>query len=466
MNKGLKKMMATSAACIVMSGSFIGGSARVLAEQYYGWDDGTGENSPFPLYVTPKDASNQEESKVVYCFNKDKKWPEVWEKNIYPNPDEAPSALPIYDKNEGTDVLFKTLNSKIKVTNPTAALLAVLENGYPSKKSEEVTQRVTQLAIWYFTDDLNSNYIDNYSLTDDEKRICQELIAKGQEAGNKSNPADMTLDIYSYVTGTGYASKAYQNLLGSTPIPKSLTPEDSCDCLKIDLQLTDDGVMIIVYKDKNNDNVFNNDDVKIRQELIKHGKDGKPGIPGAQGDKGEPGPKGDQGEPGVQGEQGIPGLKGDKGEPGAQGEPGTPGQDGQDGAPGKMVLPVFEVNQALKASKAFQGLKATRVNQVLKASKSFQDLKVIKVIPDPKVSKAFQDLKVIKVIPEPKVSKAFQDLKVIRVNQALKVSKAFQDLKATRVNQALKASKSFQDLKVTRVNLGKLTLKATRGKLM
>ncbi|MGT2744682.1 thioester-forming surface-anchored protein [Streptococcus phocae subsp. phocae] len=326
MNKGLKKMMATSAACIVMSGSLIGGSARVLAEQYYGWDDGTGDNSPFPLYVTPKDASNQEESKVVYCFNKDKKWPEVWEKNIYPNPDKAPSALPIYDKNEGTDILFKTLNSKIKVTNPTAALLAVLENGYPSKQSEGVTQRVTQLAIWYFTDDLNSNYIDNYSLTDDEKRICQELIAKGQEAGNKSNPADMTLDIYSYVTGTGNASKAYQNLLGSTPIPKSLTPEDSCDCLKIDLQLTDDGVMIIVYKDKNNDNVFNNDDVKICQELIKHGKEGKPGIPG---------PKGDKGEPGVQGEQGIPGPKGDKGEPGVQGEQGIPGPKDDKGESGE-----------------------------------------------------------------------------------------------------------------------------------
>lgn len=323
-------MMATSAACIVMSGSFIGGSARVLAEQYYGWDDGTGDNSPFPLYVTPKDASNQEESKVVYCFNKDKKWPEVWEKNIYPNPDEAPSALPIYDKNEGTNVLFRALNSKIKVTNPTAALLAVLENGYPSKQSEGVTERVTQLAIWYFTDDLKPNYIDNYSLTDDEKRICQELIAKGEEAGNKSNLADMTLDIYSYVTGTGYASKTYQNLLGSTPIPKSLTPEDSCDCLKIDLQLTDDGVMIIVYKDKNNDNVFNNDDVKIRQELIKHGKDGKPGIPGPKGDKGEPGAPGQDGQDGAPGKDGEPGLQG---EPGAQGEQGIPGSKGDKGEP-------------------------------------------------------------------------------------------------------------------------------------
>ncbi|HEK9818701.1 TPA: fibronectin-binding protein, partial [Streptococcus equi subsp. equi] len=53
MRKTMKKMLAASTVCIIMSGSFIGGSARILAEQYYGWNDGTRVKSPFFLYVTP-----------------------------------------------------------------------------------------------------------------------------------------------------------------------------------------------------------------------------------------------------------------------------------------------------------------------------------------------------------------------------------------------------------------------------
>ncbi|MCD3438483.1 hypothetical protein KUF93_11660 [Streptococcus equi subsp. zooepidemicus] len=41
MKKTMKKMLAASTLCIIMSAAFIGGSARVLAEQYYGYDDGT-----------------------------------------------------------------------------------------------------------------------------------------------------------------------------------------------------------------------------------------------------------------------------------------------------------------------------------------------------------------------------------------------------------------------------------------
>ncbi|HEL0713580.1 TPA: fibronectin-binding protein, partial [Streptococcus equi subsp. zooepidemicus] len=46
MRKTMKKMLAASTVCIIMSGSFIGGSARILAEQYYGWNDGRGSKSP------------------------------------------------------------------------------------------------------------------------------------------------------------------------------------------------------------------------------------------------------------------------------------------------------------------------------------------------------------------------------------------------------------------------------------
>ncbi|WP_151374915.1 Cys-Gln thioester bond-forming surface protein [Streptococcus equi] len=80
MRKTMKKMLAASTLCIIMSGSFISGSARVLAEKYYGFNDGTGEHSPFPVYVTPITKPNRNTAKVVYCFNKDMKWPETWDK--------------------------------------------------------------------------------------------------------------------------------------------------------------------------------------------------------------------------------------------------------------------------------------------------------------------------------------------------------------------------------------------------
>src|SRR3712207_8145335 len=78
MRKTMKKMLAASTLCIIMSGSFISGSARVLAEQYYGWNDVTGSKSPFPLYVTPKngDKNIKVQQTVVYCFNRDGQWPE------------------------------------------------------------------------------------------------------------------------------------------------------------------------------------------------------------------------------------------------------------------------------------------------------------------------------------------------------------------------------------------------------
>ncbi|WP_231152972.1 hypothetical protein [Streptococcus equi] len=82
MKKTMKKMLAASTLCIIMSGSFIGGSARVLAEQYYGYDDGTqkGGSDPAFLYVSPKDNPNM--SAIVYCFNKENTPPNPW-KNIY-----------------------------------------------------------------------------------------------------------------------------------------------------------------------------------------------------------------------------------------------------------------------------------------------------------------------------------------------------------------------------------------------
>ncbi|MCD3440654.1 hypothetical protein [Streptococcus equi] len=86
MRKTMKKMLAASTVCIIMSGSFIGRSARILAEQYYGWNDiNSRTESPFFLYVTPKNETARKvgkEGTVVYCFNRDLHWPENWEEHV------------------------------------------------------------------------------------------------------------------------------------------------------------------------------------------------------------------------------------------------------------------------------------------------------------------------------------------------------------------------------------------------
>ncbi|HEL0805817.1 TPA: thioester-forming surface-anchored protein, partial [Streptococcus equi subsp. zooepidemicus] len=381
MKKTMKKMLAASTLCIIMSGSFIGGSARVLAEQYYGWNDGTGTYPPFPLFVTKKEDTTKQNPKVVYCFNKDFQWPSAWESiyKDYSSLSQRYGRLPEYEEQEGTNLLFFSLNSKIKgrVTNPTAALLAVLQEGYPNKQNNGVNVKSTQIAIWHFTDGID---YQTYGLTEPEKTACKKMIDAGLSAGNKQETIEpnMTLNIYSYISGTGEIGKTFQHLLGSTPIVKNkkVPPTDGkpCDCLKIDLQDDPDGVKIIVYKDMNGDNHYTtNTDIKVSEKTVKHGKDGKPGLNGQrgpQGEEGKPGPigpkgdtgargpagpqgpkgengkdgekgergeqglRGDKGETGERGKDGEKGPKGDRGERGPAGEPGKPGHDGKDGKPG------------------------------------------------------------------------------------------------------------------------------------
>lgn len=78
--KSFRKVLTTSATCIVLATSFAGGTLRVWAEQlYYGWNDGTRQDSPFFLYVSPTNEENRKLGTIVYCFNKDMQWPENWE---------------------------------------------------------------------------------------------------------------------------------------------------------------------------------------------------------------------------------------------------------------------------------------------------------------------------------------------------------------------------------------------------
>ncbi|HEL0660333.1 TPA: thioester-forming surface-anchored protein [Streptococcus equi subsp. zooepidemicus] len=369
MKKTMKKMLAASAACIIMSGGFIGSSARVLAEQYYGWYDGNGDKPPFNLYLTPKTKNVRETKTVVYCFNRQYKYPEPWDK-VYTNtnPNMLQFKLPEYEEKEGNDELFRTNNSAIKVAKPLAALVTVLRNGYPNVPGNGVTQRATQLAVWYFTDGLTD--IGQFSLTSDEERVYKELIEKGNTASKNGGALDRTLNFYSYIKGTGHYKDGYQNLLGSTPIPIDNSKKNKCQCTKVDLMQTRDGVKIIIYIDSNGNNKYDSTEEKIKEEVIKHGlngqrgpkgEEGKPGVPGPQGipgpkgedgkpgergergpagpqgprgDKGETGPAGKDGKPGDKGERGPAGPQGPRGENGKDGAPGRDGQNGKDGQPG------------------------------------------------------------------------------------------------------------------------------------
>lgn len=185
----VKKLLATTAAVVVMSGSLGVGTLRVLAEQYYGWNDGTREQSPFFLYVSPTSDPKRElkDEYVVYCFNKNMHWPDQWE-SIYKNFNDIRypyNDLPIYEKKLGSNDIFKQYASNYKkdTSDIASALVAVLSNGYPTNKSQlstsykldnDSSRKVTQLAIWYFSDSLTKEYLENtggYNLSEQEKKL-------------------------------------------------------------------------------------------------------------------------------------------------------------------------------------------------------------------------------------------------------------------------------------------------------
>ncbi|EFY03667.1 fibronectin-binding protein Fnz [Streptococcus dysgalactiae subsp. dysgalactiae ATCC 27957] len=225
----VKKLLTTTAAVVVMSGSLGVGTLRVLAEQYYGWNDGTREQSPFFLYVSPTSDPKRElkDEYVVYCFNRDREWPEAWEMQFI----QKPSELPIYDKIKGTSELFKTRATKPRsVTDIEKSLVSILSKGYPTSNlsqfsiSKESARKVTQLAIWYYSDSLERpEEVLRETLSEQEMGALKYLINVGNEPNLSESEKAKTLDLY-VTTSYSPQSKPYQNLLGSTLVPK--TPEE------------------------------------------------------------------------------------------------------------------------------------------------------------------------------------------------------------------------------------------------
>ncbi|HEK9098700.1 TPA: thioester-forming surface-anchored protein, partial [Streptococcus equi subsp. zooepidemicus] len=333
MKKTMKKMLAASTLCIIMSGSFIGGSARVLAEEYYGWNDGTGKFPPFFLYVTPKNETKRkiDNSNIVYCFNKDDTWPDNWEAT-YDDITKLPYRLPLYNSVDGTDDLFSQYSKK-HVVNASKPLATILSNGYPNNSkllsdfgiNEHSAKKVTQLAVWTITDGLID--YSQYSLTSQEQKALDYIKS------NANNNTNYTLKLYiSQSTG----SKKFQNLLGSTLTSKIPEKKDNCKCTKIYIE--DDGkngYHLYIYYDNDGNNRYDKGrDSLLQQKYIKNGKDGKPGVPGLPGPKGERGPAGPQGPRGENGKDGAPGRDGHDGQDGKDGQPGPKGEKGDPGKQG------------------------------------------------------------------------------------------------------------------------------------
>ncbi|MGT2935627.1 thioester domain-containing protein [Streptococcus castoreus] len=130
------------------------------------WDTRRWKLSSF-LYVTPQDKPERKTDKehIVYCFNKENIYPVSWEKQYH----QSPQGLPVYDKTGGDDNTFK-LHSKSQKSGLAAALVAILQNGYPNKRlgslDENKSRRLTQLAIWCFADNYSKHHFKmGYSLT-------------------------------------------------------------------------------------------------------------------------------------------------------------------------------------------------------------------------------------------------------------------------------------------------------------
>ncbi|WP_243096248.1 thioester-forming surface-anchored protein [Streptococcus dysgalactiae] len=230
----VKKLLATTAAVVVMSGSLGVGTLRVLAEQYYGYDSLENMGIPSFLYVTPKDNPKRDLSAqyVVYCFNRDKKWPDNWEEvNSQRIPNDL--NLPLYEKKLGTNELFIHEASKPRTkVNMDKSLVAILSKGFPNNTeliskymlTTNSARIVTQLAIWFFSDSENNpESVITQSLTQKELEALKYLIKIGENPQLSEVEQKQTLDIYVYNSG-GYYGRDYQNLLGSTLVPK--TPEE------------------------------------------------------------------------------------------------------------------------------------------------------------------------------------------------------------------------------------------------
>ena len=173
----------------------------------------------FALYARPK--GSQDLGTVVYCFNHKKVPPYLDDKAHEDN------GLVAYTKVTGFSDTLKEKMSNPRIQDEDELekkLLAVIANGYPMNHSglqgtlsDGSFRKVTQIAIWYFTDSegINSNQLANpYTsvlLSAEEETVVNNLIASTYDA-----PSNMKLDFYIA------DNLKYQNLLAAKITPVTI----------------------------------------------------------------------------------------------------------------------------------------------------------------------------------------------------------------------------------------------------
>ncbi|MCP1638750.1 TQXA domain-containing protein/LPXTG-motif cell wall-anchored protein [Streptococcus gallinaceus] len=175
-----------------------------------------------PIYV--RDAATSEE-RVVYCFNYHSEWPN----------NEGTTPYPKYKKELGNANTFAELAASESLTGADleATILKVIYNGFGNDAarlqakyglSNGVFRRVTQYAIWYFTDhkDFPSADVSPItSFTAKEKAVFMALIGQGDAL--ETPPVNATLDVYrtdGSKPNNGSSKANYQNLLGGNFVNK------------------------------------------------------------------------------------------------------------------------------------------------------------------------------------------------------------------------------------------------------
>lgn len=144
-----------------------------------------------PIYVQNLSTGKVD---VAYCINESKKLPYSAYYNRFDATPERLMALdkPLVDREQLPDIIKR-----------------IIYNGYPlnatklqGKLSDGAFRRLTQLAIWHYSDSYN---VDENELTQEERMVYNELI-------QSVNPVPVNLNLNIYVKD----DSTYQNLLGTS----------------------------------------------------------------------------------------------------------------------------------------------------------------------------------------------------------------------------------------------------------
>ncbi|HEL0442855.1 TPA: fibronectin binding protein [Streptococcus equi subsp. zooepidemicus] len=231
MRTQLKKLLAGTAAGTLLLFNLTCGMINAFAEQYYGWSVPTTNYDPSNLYVTPIGETVKKIAFPVYCFDYKLKEPLFWKQGE----ESRPSYLPVYDGYEGVDELLKQEQKpttyyrdkeKIrKVKEIAPRLVTILSKGYPNNKTElcqryglteQSARKVTQLALWHYTDSVDEETL-NHRCADDnenEKNALKFLISAGKNSSTTYSGKNLTF----YICHNPSYDNRFQNLIGADPL--------------------------------------------------------------------------------------------------------------------------------------------------------------------------------------------------------------------------------------------------------